>query len=53
LEVTKYVRTQARPDWTAIATDFGYSDQPHFIKDFKSIVGLSPRQYITLVGPQK
>lgn len=49
LEVTKYARTQARPNWTSIATDFGYSDQPHFIRDFKKIVGVSPRQYIALV----
>jgi AraC-like DNA-binding protein len=49
LEVTKFARTQDKPDWTAIATDFGYSDQPHFIRDFKKIVGLSPRQYLKLV----
>lgn len=43
LEVTKYVRTQTDPNWTTIATDFGYSDQSHFIRDFKKVVGLSPR----------
>jgi AraC-like DNA-binding protein len=53
LEVTRYVRSQAKPDLTAIATDFGYSDQSHFIKDFKKIVGLSPRQYITLLKSHK
>ncbi len=49
LEVTKRARTQEKPNWTTIAIDFGYSDQSHFINDFKKIVGLSPRQYITLV----
>jgi AraC-like DNA-binding protein len=53
LEVTRYARTQDKPDWTMIATDFGYSDQPHFIRDFKKIVGLSPRQYIELVRAHK
>jgi AraC-like DNA-binding protein len=53
LEVTKYARAQAKPNWTTIATDFGYSDQPHFINDFKKIVGLSPRQYIALVRAHK
>ena len=48
LEVTKYARAQAKPDWATIALDFGYSDQPHFIKDFKKIVGFSPQQYIRL-----
>jgi len=49
LEVTRYVRAQERPNWTAIAADFGYSDQSHFINDFKNIVGLSPRQYLVLL----
>jgi AraC-like DNA-binding protein len=53
LEVTKFARAQDKPDWTAIANDFGYSDQPHFIRDFKKIVGLSPRQYMTLVKSHK
>ncbi len=53
LEVTRYARTQHKLDWTMIATDFGYSDQPHFIRDFKKIVGLSPRQYIELVRSHK
>jgi len=53
LEVTKYARAQTNPNWATIATDFGYSDQSHFINDFKKIVGLSPRQFIVLVRSQK
>lgn len=49
LEATKYIRAQATPDLTSIAAEFGYSDQSHFIKDFKKIVGLSPRQYRSLI----
>lgn len=48
LEVTKYARALATPDWASIASDFGYSDQPHFIHDFKRLVGVSPAQYLKL-----
>ena len=30
---------------TAIALDLGYSDQAHFVRDFKAIVGVSPAAY--------
>lgn len=33
------------PDWSSIAIDSGYYDQPHFIHDFKSFSGLSPTEY--------
>lgn len=49
LEVTKYARSQTRPDWLKVAMEFGYADQSHFINDFKSIVGLSPRQYTKML----
>jgi AraC-like DNA-binding protein len=31
--------------WTKLALDLGYFDQPHFIKDFKMIVGQTPTEY--------
>ncbi len=37
--------TEVNPDWSQIAYDLGYSDQSHFINDFKRIIGMSPRQY--------
>ena len=33
------------PDWSEIAHELGYYDQPHFIDDFKSIVGLTPGEW--------
>lgn len=33
------------PNWTNIAHDLGYSDQSHFINDFKRIIGKTPKQY--------
>jgi AraC-like DNA-binding protein len=32
-------------DWAAVASDLGYWDQAHFIKDFKAQVGQSPVAY--------
>jgi AraC-like DNA-binding protein len=32
---------------TALACDMGYYDQSHFVKDFKSFTGLTPRQYFS------
>lgn len=34
------------PDWPRLALELGYYDQSHFIKDFKSIIGKTPDQYI-------
>ncbi|WP_442601976.1 AraC family transcriptional regulator [Paenibacillus sp. KN14-4R] len=35
----------SRPDFLQLATELGYYDQSHFIKDFKSIVGQTPDAY--------
>jgi AraC-like DNA-binding protein len=32
-------------DWARVALELGYSDQTHFIKDFKAIVGKTPAEY--------
>jgi AraC-like DNA-binding protein len=32
-------------DWSAIAYDLGYYDQPHFIDDFKTITGSTPGRW--------
>lgn len=32
-------------DWPRLALELGYSDQTHFIKDFKAIVGQTPTEY--------
>jgi AraC-like DNA-binding protein len=33
----------ARPDWSRIALDAGYYDQPHLIQETRALTGLSPR----------
>lgn len=37
-------------DLPAMARELGYFDQAHFIKDFKMIVGVSPREYARSIG---
>ncbi len=32
-------------DWTKIALEAGYTDQPHFIRDFRQILGETPAEY--------
>jgi AraC-like DNA-binding protein len=33
-------------DWSAIAYELGYYDQPHFIDDFKAITGMTPGDWL-------
>lgn len=37
-------------DWPNMALELGYFDQAHFIKDFKTIVGMSPAEYARNIG---
>jgi len=41
---------QADPDatWVHVALAAGYSDQPHFTRDFRELTGLSPGEYRSL-----
>lgn len=32
-------------DWAALAQEYGFSDQAHFIRDFRKIFGVTPAQY--------
>jgi AraC-like DNA-binding protein len=45
-ELVERIETSAPIDWTALATDLGYADQAHLIRDFKKLVGTSPTGYI-------
>ncbi|HEX2995524.1 MAG TPA: AraC family transcriptional regulator [Anaerolineales bacterium] len=45
LAAAQQIRGSEQPNWAAIAYDFGYSSQQHFITDFKKVLGKTPRQY--------
>jgi AraC-like DNA-binding protein len=41
-----FIRQNPSPNWAALATDLGYFDQSHFIREFLEFSGLSPTDYI-------
>lgn len=47
------MRTRCRQSLTEIALDSGYFDQPHFNKDFKKVIGITPAGFRSMIdsGP--
>ena len=45
LAVTQLAASTKNVNWTDVAVDLGYTDQSHFINDFKRVIGKTPRQY--------
>ena len=41
-------KAEAEVDWVDLALSHGYSDQSHFIHDFRAFSGLSPTEYLPL-----
>lgn len=46
--VMNHLLTHPEASWLDIAHQFGYYDQPHFIKDFQLMTGHSPGHYLTI-----
>lgn len=46
-------RKELEPDtsWTTLAIEAGYSDQPHFIRDFKALTGTVPSDFLRGQSP--
>ena len=45
------VRESGKPlAWTDVAFDAGYADQPHLIREFRALAGVTPRQYVAEQG---
>ncbi|WP_440070086.1 AraC family transcriptional regulator [Streptosporangium sp. OZ121] len=44
-EVTERLERGAPADWAGLATELGYADQAHFVRDFKDMFGESPTWY--------
>ena len=38
--------TEGQPDYAGLAVRLGYSDQSHFIRDFRTVTGQSPAEYV-------
>jgi AraC-type DNA-binding domain-containing proteins len=49
-KVLTTIEQQKKVEWSAIASDCGYYDQAHFIKEFQAFSGLNPSAYLTQRG---
>tara|TARA_R110002049_G_scaffold260873_2_gene436936 strand:+ start:2617 stop:3447 length:831 start_codon:yes stop_codon:yes gene_type:complete len=47
-EILKEIQDKKQLMWSQIAHEFGYSDQSHFIKEFKEFSGFNPKEFIDL-----
>ncbi|MCT8339724.1 helix-turn-helix domain-containing protein [Flavobacteriaceae bacterium TK19130] len=45
-EILKKLQNKQQLKWADIAYEFGYSDQSHFIKEFKEFSGFNPQEFI-------
>lgn len=45
-QILKQIQNKESLKWTDIAYEFAYSDQSHFIKEFKEFSGFNPQEYI-------
>ncbi|WP_350288685.1 AraC family transcriptional regulator [uncultured Croceitalea sp.] len=45
-EILKQIHNKEQLLWSQIAHEFGYSDQSHFIKEFKEFSGFNPEEFI-------
>lgn len=42
--------TEDTTDWTTLAAEYGYADQPHMVREFRQAIGLTPRNYLRLIS---
>ncbi|WP_179018472.1 helix-turn-helix domain-containing protein [Winogradskyella forsetii] len=45
-ELLKQIQNKEHLAWSQITYEFGYSDQSHFIKEFKEFSGFNPQEFI-------
>jgi AraC-like DNA-binding protein len=49
-KVISTIEQRSELEWSAIASDCGYYDQAHFIKEFQAFSGLNPSAYVAQRG---
>lgn len=47
-----YVKRHPKASWLDVTYHFGYSDQSHFIRDFKEFTGSNPTGFLSTYEPQ-
>ncbi len=47
-----FVQKNPKATWTEISHHFGYTDQSHFIRDFKTFTGENPTSFMSGFAPQ-
>ncbi|WP_109829775.1 helix-turn-helix transcriptional regulator [Reichenbachiella versicolor] len=47
--IANYRIFQTNERLTKVSTNSGYYDQPHFVKEFKDLVGVTPKEYIQII----
>ena len=45
-EAVERLKLSEPVDWAAFALELGYFDQAHFNRDFKALVGSTPKRYV-------
>ncbi|MND04861.1 Helix-turn-helix domain protein [compost metagenome] len=40
-------------DWADLAARFGYADQPHLVREFRRLSGVSPTQFLARRTPDE
>lgn len=46
-EIQRVAAGRAQASWSAVAFAAGYADQPHFIREFKALAGVTPVGYVS------
>lgn len=44
-DIVERIASSSEVNWAGLATDLGYFDQAHFIKDFRMMMGKTPQEY--------